>query len=77
MKKIFSQPNLEEHLWKAAVLLRGGMDSGEYKNIIFPDPFPQKICRIPMTHLRRGSFSFALGPLLPWPGAETCRRQLG
>ena len=26
-------------------------------------------------HLRRESFSFALGPLPPWPGAETCRRQ--
>jgi type I restriction enzyme M protein len=43
MKKIFSQPNLEEHLWKAAVLLRGGMDSGEYKNIIFPLMFIKRL----------------------------------
>lgn len=38
-----SQKQLENYLWGAAVLLRGVIDPGEYKNIIFPLMFFKRI----------------------------------
>ncbi len=38
-----SQQELEQYLWGAANLLRGGIDPGEYKNIIFPLMFFKRI----------------------------------
>ncbi|WP_235270844.1 type I restriction-modification system subunit M N-terminal domain-containing protein [Methanosarcina mazei] len=38
-----SQQELEQYLWGAATLLRGGVDPGEYKNIIFPLMFFKRI----------------------------------
>ncbi len=38
-----SQQELEQYLWGAAVLLRGDVDPGEYKNIIFPLMFFKRI----------------------------------
>ena len=31
-----TQQQLESHLWGAAVLLRGTIDAGDYKQFIFP-----------------------------------------
>lgn len=31
-----TQQNLESYLWGAAVLLRGTIDAGDYKQFIFP-----------------------------------------
>ncbi|HII00103.1 TPA: SAM-dependent DNA methyltransferase, partial [Methanosarcinaceae archaeon] len=38
-----SQQELEQYLWGAANLLRGGIDPGEYKSIIFPLMFFKRI----------------------------------
>lgn len=38
-----NQQELEQYLWGAATLLRGGVDPGEYKNIIFPLMFFKRI----------------------------------
>lgn len=43
MSKHISQKQLESYLWGAAVLLRGVIDPGEYKNIIFPLMFFKRI----------------------------------
>ena len=36
MSKWISQQQLESYLWGAAVLLRGTIDAGDYKQFIFP-----------------------------------------
>ena len=36
MKIRISQQQLESYLWGAAVLLRGTIDAGDYKQFIFP-----------------------------------------
>ena len=38
-----SQQDLEKYLWGAAVLLRGVIDPGEYKSIIFPLMFFKRL----------------------------------
>ena len=43
MSKNISQRELESYLWGAATLLRGVIDPGEYKNIIFPLMFFKRI----------------------------------
>lgn len=43
MSKTISQQELEQYLWGAAVLLRGVIDPGEYKSIIFPLMFFKRI----------------------------------
>lgn len=43
MIKPISQQELEQYLWGAAVLLRGVIDPGEYKSIIFPLMFFKRI----------------------------------
>lgn len=43
MSKSISQHQLEQYLWGAAVLLRGVIDPGEYKSIIFPLMFFKRI----------------------------------
>jgi type I restriction enzyme M protein len=43
MSKTISQQKLEQYLWGAAVLLRGVIDPGEYKSIIFPLMFFKRI----------------------------------
>ena len=43
MKLLITQQQLEQYLWGAAVLLRGVIDPGEYKNIIFPLMFFKRI----------------------------------
>lgn len=43
MSKTISQQQLEQYLWGAAVLLRGVIDPGEYKSIIFPLMFFKRI----------------------------------
>src|SRR5665648_1044156 len=43
MSKSISQQQLEQYLWGAAVLLRGVIDPGEYKSIIFPLMFFKRI----------------------------------
>jgi type I restriction enzyme M protein len=41
-----SQPQLESYLWGAAVLLRGTIDAGEYKQFIFPLLFYKRLCDV-------------------------------
>lgn len=43
MSETISQQQLENYLWGAATLLRGVIDPGEYKNIIFPLMFFKRI----------------------------------
>ena len=43
MSKTISQQQLEQYLWGAAVLLRGVIDPGDYKSIIFPLMFFKRI----------------------------------
>ena len=43
MSKSISQQQLEQYLWGAAVLLRGVIDPGEYKSIIFPLMFFKRL----------------------------------
>ena len=43
MSKSISQQQLEQYLWGAATLLRGVIDPGEYKSIIFPLMFFKRI----------------------------------
>ena len=38
-----SQPELESYLWGAAVLLRGLIDAGDYKQFIFPLLFYKRV----------------------------------
>jgi hypothetical protein len=39
-----SQQQLESYLWGAAVLLRGTIDAGDYKQFIFPLLFYKRLC---------------------------------
>src|SRR5690349_2310766 len=41
-----SQQQLESYLWGAAVLLRGVIDAGDYKQFIFPLLFFKRICDV-------------------------------
>ena len=41
-----SQAQLEAYLWNAAVLLRGHIDAGEYKQFIFPLLFYKRLCDV-------------------------------
>jgi type I restriction enzyme M protein len=40
------QQNLESYLWGAAVLLRGTIDAGDYKQFIFPLLFYKRLCEV-------------------------------
>lgn len=46
MSKRITQKQLESYLWGAAVLLRGYIDAGDYKQFIFPLLFWKRICDI-------------------------------
>jgi type I restriction enzyme M protein len=41
-----AQQNLESYLWGAAVLLRGTIDAGDYKQFIFPLLFFKRLCDV-------------------------------
>lgn len=41
-----SQQQLESYLWGAAVLLRGTIDAGDYKQFIFPMMFYKRLCDV-------------------------------
>src|SRR5260221_12724115 len=41
-----SQQQLESYLWGAAVLLRGTIDAGDYKQFIFPLLFDKRLCDV-------------------------------
>ncbi len=41
-----SQQQLESYLWGAAVLLRGTIDAGDYKQFIFPLLFYKRVCDV-------------------------------
>ena len=41
-----TQQQLESHLWGAAVLLRGTLDAGDYKQFIFPLLFYKRLCDV-------------------------------
>jgi type I restriction enzyme M protein len=63
-----SQQQLESYLWGAAVLLRGTIDAGDYKQFIFPLLFYKRLCDVfeeeTVTALREsgGDQDFALFP---------------
>jgi type I restriction enzyme M protein len=63
-----TQQQLESHLWDAAVLLRGTIDAGDYKQFIFPLLFFKRLCDVydeeTVTALRDsgGDQDFALFP---------------
>jgi type I restriction enzyme M protein len=63
-----SQQQLESYLWGAAVLLRGTIDAGDYKQFIFPLLFYKRLCDVfdeeVVTALRDsgGDQDFALFP---------------
>jgi type I restriction enzyme M protein len=63
-----TQQNLESYLWGAAVLLRGTIDAGDYKQFIFPLLFYKRLCDVfdeeTVTALRMsgGDQDFALFP---------------
>jgi type I restriction enzyme M protein len=63
-----TQQNLESYLWGAAVLLRGTIDAGDYKQFIFPLLFFKRLCDVfdeeTVTALREsgGDQDFALFP---------------
>lgn len=63
-----TQQQLESYLWGAAVLLRGTIDAGDYKQFIFPLLFYKRLCDVfdeeTMTALRDsgGDEAFALFP---------------
>lgn len=46
MSKRISQQQLEAYLWGAAVLLRGTIDAGDYKQFIFPLLFYKRLCDV-------------------------------
>src|SRR5690242_11093429 len=46
MSKRISQQQLESYLWGAAVLLRGTIDAGDYKQFIFPLLFYKRLCDV-------------------------------
>jgi len=41
-----SLQQLESHLWKAADILRGSIDSGDYKHYIFGLLFFRRLCDV-------------------------------
>src|SRR4029077_4988000 len=41
-----TQSQLESYLWGAAVLLRGYIDAGDYKQFIFPLLFYKRLCDV-------------------------------
>jgi len=41
-----TQHQLESYLWGAAVLLRGTIDAGDYKQFIFPLLFFKRLCDV-------------------------------
>jgi len=41
-----SQQQLESYLWRAATLLRGTIDAGDYKQFIFPLLFYKRVCDV-------------------------------
>ncbi len=41
-----TQPDLESYLWGAAILLRGTIDAGDYKQFIFPLLFYKRLCDV-------------------------------
>lgn len=43
---ILSQSELESYLWRAAILLRGYIDAGDYKQFIFPLMFYKRLCDV-------------------------------
>jgi len=63
-----TQQQLESYLWGAAVLLRGTIDAGDYKQFIFPLLFYKRLCDVfdeeTQTALRdsQGDMMFALFP---------------
>ncbi len=63
-----TQQQLESYLWGAAVLLRGTIDAGDYKQFIFPLLFFKRLCDVfdeeTLTALREsgGDQDFALFP---------------
>lgn len=63
-----TQKQLESYLWEAAVLLRGTIDAGDYKQFIFPLLFFKRLCDVydeeTITALRDsgGDKDFALFP---------------
>lgn len=46
MSKHITQSQLESYLWGAAVLLRGYIDAGDYKQFIFPLLFYKRLCDV-------------------------------
>jgi type I restriction enzyme M protein len=46
MSTTISQQQLESYLWGAAVLLRGTIDAGDYKQFIFPLLFYKRLCDV-------------------------------
>lgn len=45
-KSMISQSELESYLWGAAILLRGTIDAGDYKQFIFPLLFYKRLCDV-------------------------------
>ena len=43
MTERLSLPELESHLWGAAIILRGLVDAGDYKQFIFPLLFYKRL----------------------------------
>ncbi len=43
---VIKQQELEQYLWDAAILLRGVIDAGDYKQYIFPLLFYKRICDV-------------------------------
>lgn len=46
MNGVMTQAELETYLWDAAVLLRGFIDAGDYKQFIFPLVFFKRLCDV-------------------------------
>lgn len=46
MKPTLTQAGLEKYLWDAAILLRGFIDAGDYKQFIFPLLFWKRLCDV-------------------------------
>jgi len=44
--KTISQSELESYLWGAAILLRGYIDAGDYKQFVFPLLFYKRLCDV-------------------------------
>jgi type I restriction-modification system DNA methylase subunit len=46
MPQHITQQQLESYLWRAATLLRGTIDAGDYKQFIFPLLFYKRLCDV-------------------------------